>query len=158
MLVYLVALFEALAYLSAVPVCAALWVSTEGGLRAGVGLGLFERRFAYRRAQSNSEALDKGKPKRGKNGGIARGLTLLRCLRVDAVSLRGHLGLGDAAATALACGALQALAASLGARASRVELAVAPDFSGDGLSAELRGMIRARAGQIILAAAKMNQE
>ena len=158
MLVYLVALFEALAYLSAVPVCAAFWVSTEGGLRAGVGLGLFERRFAYRRARSNSKPLAEGKPKDGKRGGMGRGLTLLRRLSIDSVSLRGSLGLGDAAATALACGALQALAASLGARASRVELAIAPDFSGDGLRAELRGMIRARAGQIILAAAKMNQE
>ena len=68
--------------------------------------------------------------------------------------LEGRLCLGDAASTALACGALEALAAALGAALGRVELNVAPDFQDSALRAELWGMIRVRSGQIIVAAAQ----
>ena len=152
MLIYIVAAVEALAYLSAVPVCAAFSLSTEGGLRFGVGLGAFERRFALRRARRASVSADK-KPRRRGRGDPKRLWQMVSRLRGADIRLSGRLGLGDAAATAVACGALGALGTALGARAGRVRIDVAPRFDSCELSAELRGMIRARSGQIISAMA-----
>ena len=152
MLVWLVAIVQALGYLLAVPVCAAFCLSTAGGLRFGLGLGAFERRFALRRAWRASL-----KPKKRRNRreghGATRAFRALGRLRGVGFSLRGSLGLGDAAATAMACGLLQALAAALGSRAARVEVDVVPLFNAAEPRAELQGMIRVRAGQIITATA-----
>ena len=79
-------------------------------------------------------------------------LRLVMRLRFERVSVKGRLGLSDAAATALACGGLTALGSALRARSGSVEVDVAPAFDGPRL--ELRGMVRARIGQIIVAAAK----
>lgn len=147
MLVYIVAAGEALFYLASVPLCAAFYLSLGDGLRFGSGLGAFERRFALRRARRNGGA---GK---GRGGGRLAWRVLGR-LRGMGVSLRGSLGLGDAAATALACGALRALGAAMAARAARVEIDVAPLFDAAEPRLELQGMIRARSGQIIAAAAR----
>lgn len=157
MLVYLVAAVEALLYLSAIPLCGAFTLSTRNGLRFGVGLGAFERRFALRRAYRNSlkSGLD---PKRKKRSGPGRALRILASLRGAALSLRGSLGLGDAAATALACGALRALASALGARSGTVEIFVAPLFDTAEPRVELQGMLRVRSGQIMTAAAKTGVE
>ena len=165
MVVYVVALAELIFYLGAVPLCGAFWLSTEGGLRFGVGLGAFERRFALRRAHRNGIKRDASatlfgtgrKGRRSENGPGAeasRAWALLRRLRGAGVRLEGRLCLGDAASTALACGALEALAAALGAALGRVELNVAPDFQDSAVRAELWGMIRVRSGQIIVAAAQ----
>jgi predicted Zn-dependent peptidase len=79
-------------------------------------------------------------------------LRLFMRLRFERISVQGRLGLSDAAATALACGGLTALGSALRARSGSVEVDVAPAFDGPRL--ELRGMARARIGQIIVAAAK----
>ena len=150
MLVYLIALFQALMYLAAVPVCAAFCLSAGDGVRLGVGVSVFERRFALRRARR----FDAFPPKKPKRRGGKRAWGVLRNLRGLGVGLRGRLCLGDAAATALACGALRALAAALGTRARRVEIDIDPEFSSAEFRVELQGMIRVRAGQIITAAAR----
>ncbi len=150
MLVYLVAVLESLAYLAAVPVCAVFCVSGENGLKAGAGIGAFRARGALRRARRAMAGERRVKRRRGD---WKRALALLRRLKLSRVSLRGRLGLGDAAATALLSGALTALAASLRGRTKRLDLRLSPDFSGE-TRVELRGMICARAGQIMLAAAK----
>ena len=141
MSVYLVAGFEALIYLCAIPVCVVFRLNTRGDVPFGAGVGLFRARVAAR-----------GPKKSGGRGG--RALRLLARLRHASVSLRGRVDLGDAAATALACGALRALAPALGIRAERVTVDIAPVFDGDGPRVELTGMMRARAGQIIIAAAR----
>ena len=157
MLVYLFAALQALAYLVAVPVCAAFWLSAEDGLRFGVGLSAFERRFALRRARRNGlrrrPAL---KARRG--GNMQRAWSVLRRLRGASVRLEGRLGLGDAAATALACGALRVAGTTLAGRENRVRIDVAPAFCDGGVCVELRGMLRVRTGQIILAAARSGIE
>lgn len=151
MLVYLVAVLESLAYLAAVPVCAVFCVSGEGGLKAGAGVGAFRARGALRRAR---RAMANGpRQRKRRRGEVKRALALLRRLKLTRVSLRGQLGLGDAAATALVSGALTALAAALRGRTKRLDLRLSPDFSGE-TRIELRGMICARAGQIMLAAAQ----
>ena len=149
-MVYLVFLIDSLLYLAAVPVCAAFCVSSADGLRAGAGVGVFVSRGAWARARRAMA----GARRRGRRGDYRRALGLARRLRLSRFSLRGRLGLGDAAATALAGGAVTALlGAALRSRADAVEIRLAPDFSGEP-RVELRGMIRVRAGQIILAAAK----
>lgn len=150
MIVYLIAVLESLAYLAAVPVCAVFCVSGEGGLKAGAGVGAFRARGALRRAR---RAMAGGRRRRRQRGEVKRALALLRRLKLTRISLRGQLGLGDAAATALLSGALTALAAALRGRTKRLDLRLSPDFSGE-LRVELRGMICARAGQIMLAAAQ----
>lgn len=152
MLVYLVALIEAFAYVSAVPVCAAFCLSLRDGLRVGAGVGAFDSRGALRRARRQ---MARGGRRRAKARVDARmALGTLKRLRFERVSLCGRLGLGDAAATAVACGGVTALASALRGRAASMEVDVAPLFDADAPTAELRGMIRARAGQIIVAAAR----
>ena len=150
MLVYIVFLLESLVYLAAVPVCAAFCVSSDHGLRSGAGIGVFRSRGALRRAR---RAMLSGRRRR-RRGGHRWALSLARRLRLSRFCLRGQIGLGDAAATALASGALTSLlGAALRSRTDALEIRLAPDFSG-ALRVELRGMIRARAGQIMIAAAK----
>ena len=151
MLIPLVALLESLLYLAAVPVCAAFCVTSDDGLRSGAGAGVFRARGALLRARRAMR-----KPRKRRKSGKAdfrRVLALLRRLRLTRLTLRGTLALGDAAATALACGAVTALASTLRGRAETLEIRVTPDFSGEP-RLEIQGMIRARAGQIMLAAAQ----
>lgn len=153
MIIYLIAVAEALVYLASIPLCVAVRVTTRGGARVGVGVGAFERRFAQRRARKASKPLSL--PEGGKKGPGARlAWGVARRLRGAGVTLRGTLCLGDAAATALACGTLQALGAALGGGAARVTIDVRPRFDGMDVEARLQGMLRARTGQIILAAAR----
>lgn len=135
MLVYLVAALEAFFYLCAVPV--GLVVRIEG-VRARVGVSLFDA-VPVRRGSAS-----------GGGPGARRGWAVLRRLRFDDVELTGSVALGDAAATAVACGGLNALGRSLRGRTRRMRVAVKPDFS-DRVHVELCGMLRARTGQIILA-------
>lgn len=147
MLVYIVAMLEALGYLWAVPVCVAFCVDGEGGFRAGAAAGTFNTRAVLRRARLD---MGRGKKRPGRPKAAKAALRLLAHLRFERVSLKGRLGLSDAAATALACGALSALGAALRGRTRSLEVEVAPAF--DGPRAELRGIARARLGQIIFAA------
>ena len=144
MIVGLVALMEALFYLLAVPVHLAVRLD---GLRTGAGLSIFERRAARRRADR--------KLKTASGGDIGpnprRALQVLSRLRIDRAELTGRVALGDAAATALMCGALNGLARASGRRAGRLRVDVRPDFASEEVSVALSGMIRARTGQIILA-------
>ena len=141
--ILLTAVIETLIYLAAIPVNGAFVLSTANGLRFGVGVSAFGLRGAMRRAR-RCRAAGKGRP----------GLSwdVVRRLRGARIRVRGALGLGDAAATALACGALRALGAG------RAVVDVTPVFDGDGLCLELQGMIRLRSGQIIRAMAMSQLE
>ena len=152
MIVYLAAAAQALVYLAAVPLHLAVCLRTRDGLRYGVGFSAFERRFAQRAALRRLARGARRKAKPGKPP-VRPPSGMLRRLRPEGILLRGRLCLGDAAATALACGALRSLEAGLRGAATVVRLRVAPDFS-DTPAAELQGMIRIRAGQIIYAAAR----
>ena len=147
--IYLVAAMQSLLYLASVPVCVTFCVSDEGGLKAGAGAGAFNARRALRRAR---RAMMKSGPQVKNRVPVKALLRLVMRLRFERVSVKGRLGLSDAAATALACGGLTALGSALRARSGSVEVDVAPAFDGPRL--ELRGMVQARVGQIIVAAAK----
>lgn len=153
MIVYLVAAAQALVYVAAVPLHLAFCLQTRGGLRFGAGVSAFERRFALRSARRRLARRKRRRPKSGKKPPFGLLMKMLRRLRLEGFTLRGRLNLGDAAATALACGALRSLEAGLHGAVPGVRLRVTPDFS-DVPCAELQGMIRARTGQIIYAAAR----
>lgn len=142
MIVYIVAAAQALVYLLSIPVNVALRLD---GLKSGSGVAAFDRGAAAHRAMAALSG--------GQGGGPAfrRVWPVLRRVRFDRIELTGRVSLGDAAATALLCGALNGLGRSLRGRASRMRIAVQPDFS-DELHLELRGMASARSGQIMLAA------
>ena len=142
--ILLTAIIETLVYLAAIPVNGAFVLSTSDGLRYGVGVGVFGPRPALRRARRCRPV----KKRRGQGGAkYAR-----RLLRGARIRVRGRLGLGDAAATALACGALGALGGG------RVTVDVAPVFSEAAPCLELQGMIRLRTGQIMTAIASTQIE
>lgn len=144
MLVYLIAFGEMLFYLLSVPVNLAVRVK---GLRAGTGVAAFDVVAARRRA---GRVLRVGNNTDGKKPGFHAVWPVLRRMRFDRVELVGRVSLGDAAATALLCGGLNGLGRSLAGRAERLRVDVRPVFS-DELTFELRGMLRARTGQIMLA-------
>ena len=135
MLIYFVALIEALAYASAVPICVAFCLSLRDGLLVGAGIGAFDSRGALQRARRR----------------MARGMRRRARARVNA---RQALGTLKRLKFERVCGGVTALASALRGRAASLEVDVAPLFDADAPTAELRGMIRARAGQIILAAAR----
>ena len=146
-----VAALEALLYLCAIPVHLAVRID---GLRAGTGLSVFERRAARARAERALRA-----PK-GQGGApdYRHALRVLRRLRLERVELTGRVALGDAAATAMLCGGLNALVRSIRGRVRRMRVDVRPDFEAGAVRVELCGMIRARSGQIILAAIQVLTE
>lgn len=141
--ILLAAVIETLIYLAAIPVNGAFVLSTAHGLRFGVGVSVFGLGGALRRAR---------RYRTGGKDGPGLSWDVVRRLRGARIRVRGALGLGDAAATALACGALRAL----GAGGAAVD--VTPVFDGDGLCLELQGMIRLRSGQIMWAMAMSQLE
>ena len=145
-MLYLIAVLETLFYLCSIPVRAAFRLNTESAAPFGAGVGLFHARPATRGP----------KPKRRVGTGAV--LRMLRRLRFASITLRGSVNLGDAAATALACGALRALSPSIGIRAARVTVDISPRFDGKGPAVALAGTIEARVGQIILAAARSGMD
>jgi len=145
--ILLTAILETLFYLLSIPLNAAFALSTADGVRWGVGVSAFDLSPALRRARAYRPV------KRRRGGGAMPPWRLVWHLRGARIRLRGRLGLGDAASTALACGALRGLASALAARAGRVEVDVTPVFAGE-VCLELTGMIRLRAGQIMTAIVK----
>lgn len=149
MIVYAVAAAQALFYLGATPLFVALRLRAGDGPRFGVGVGAFERRYALKKASQPRAP----KERRGAKSPAKWVWRLARRARIEQLTLRGRLCLGDAAATALACGALTALAGGLG-RAKQTRIDIAPDFDSAAPRVELQGTLRVRAGQLVVAAAK----
>lgn len=145
--ILLTAILETLFYLLSIPLCAAFALTTADGVRWGVGVSAFNLRPALRKARAYRPI------KKRRRSGTKPPWRVVSRLRGAHIRLHGRLGLGDAAATALACGALRGLAAALASHAGRVEVDVTPVFAGD-VCLELTGMIRLRAGQIMTAIVK----
>ena len=144
MLVYIVAVLESVFYLLSVPVHLSL---TLDGWRVGAGAAAFDPVAALRRARRGLAPAGGA----GRDGpGFGRVWPVLRHLRFDSLELTGWVSLGDAAATAIACGGLNGLARCLRGRAGRLRVEVRPEFA-EQPRLELRGMACARTGQIMLA-------
>ena len=164
MIVYWIAAAQALLYLGAVPMHAALYLcgaedpAAGTGLRFGVGVSAFEGRFALRRAMKKAERSRlprrRKKPRAKKTAAIRLLWPMARRLKLRELSLQGWVSLGDAAATALVCGAAGALDSALRGVAPLARVRLTPDFASETPRLELRGIIAARSGQIMLAAAR----
>lgn len=154
MAVILCAAAAALIYLWNVPLCLALVVLWRDGPQAGAALMPFDAAAARRRAARAVKRVGRKKRRGGTNARAA--LRILRLSRAR-ISLAGRLCLGDAAATALACGGLNALGRALSGPLPGLSVSLEPDF-GDSPGFEARGMIAARAGNIIAAAARVGAE
>lgn len=84
-------------------------------------------------------------------------LAALRAGRLEQLTLRARLGFEDAAQTAMAAGALRALARSLCAGlfgGAPCDLSIAPDFSSVGFAAQARCIFSCQAGDIMFAVIK----
>lgn len=145
-MVYAAAVAATLFYAANVPLCFAFFVRVEGGVRMGLGFRPFLRGAALARARAG----EMPKPSPGKSAvrlpakfWFFAALELLR--RIEAVRVCARLGTGDAASTALLCGALQGIFSCLG-RAD-----IAPAFEAKALEAS--GIVEIRAGNIIRAMA-----
>ena len=156
--VYFAALLTFGFYLSAVPVKFALILRIADHPGFGTGTAIFEGKYALRKAGRRA----RGEKKHLPWGRIGQKLQkaplaakaarfLLKHFRLEAVHCRGHIGLPDAAQTAIACGLARAAEGAFIARlgAEAVNFAVDPDFSGGGSELVLWGMFSISAGQII---------
>lgn len=161
MIVPFVAAGTALFYLSAVPLKLAFTVRAGEKHGFGAGVSVFEGRFARAAAERNlGRSRKRPRRKLSPNRTILKsvlksGRHILRHARLDAFSARGSISLGDAALTALACGALGSLLTAISVPAqTRIECALQPDFSSPqiALAGEVSGIVSLRIGHIMLAA------
>lgn len=126
--------------------------------RFGFGFGIFEIRAALRQAEKRlGEAYSPKKsvkltPRRLKYA-AQTGTRLLARLKIESFSARLLIGAGDAARTALLCGAVMSLGHALRGAADNGNVDVRPDFSGSCFEGEIRGIVALRAGDMFSAAA-----
>ena len=148
-------------YLSAVPLKIAFVLRAGEKFGFGVGVSAFEGRFARAAAEKNIGRKSRRRSKKiSLNRIVLKSILksarhILRHARLEAFSARGSVSLGDAALTALVCGAAGSVLAAVSAPAqARIECALQPDFSSPGiaLAGEVSGIVSLRAGHIMLAA------
>lgn len=98
-----------------------------------------------------SQLRSSGVPVRPALSGLRAGLALIkRNVRMDKLALRLRIGTGDAALSALVCGAALIAVTALCASADvPPEVDVEPDFQNRAFSMHARGMFSLRAGHII---------
>lgn len=147
-------------YLLAVPVKLALCFRSYPKPDFAAGFALFEERFARRGAQERLLGEKKRVPWKKlrldsqKIHALPALKYLLRHATIEHISLTGSIGMENAAATALICGASTAAAAAVAPLSwgNKIELALSADFSGKPSRICFSGMISIRIGHIICAA------
>ena len=139
-------------YLAAIPVHIAVQLRIGADNHFGLGVSLFEPRFALQKAMHKIKIRTKPQ-KLYLPDALSSLKNVLHHIHIDRISLNGHLGTNDAAATAMFCGSISSLCCALQCSlGKRIHLNLYPDFSSDRLQIELTGMISLRAGHIIAAA------
>lgn len=145
------------------PVKIALHLRIGEKIRFSSGVAVFAGKLAdqladkHARGRKKPPLLSRWIKNAHKRSRLSACLAGLRCfyrhLHFERLAARGTLSLPDAAQTAMACGAANALSASL-KNHPRVSISLRPDFSAGKSDALVRGMFSIRAGHIILAAVK----
>lgn len=128
--------------------------------RHGIGFGIFDGRFALKRAEKKISE-PKTKPDKKLTAKRIRaaargGVRLLICGQLEHVTARLLIGAGDAACTAAVCGGTLALANALRLNARSGTVDIRPDFSGNVFEGEIRitvsvtlgGLMRAKTGRM----------
>ena len=155
MIVYWVALIEALFYLCAIPLHIAVYFRSGDGLRFSAGLAVFEGEYARRRAfrrlskekRPFEDMISGFTPSRARLA-----LDILPHPRVVSIRVNGSFSAGDAAVTAMLTGGIRALECAFRPLFADMVFRVTPDFNASRSYADLCGMISLRSGQIIYAA------
>ena len=143
------------------PVKIALHLRITEKIRFSSGVAVFAGKWADKMADIHAHGRKKppllsrwikNAHKRSRLAACIAGLKhFYRHLHLECLSAGGTLSLADAAQTAMACGAANALSASL-KNHPRFFINLRPDFSAGKSDALVRGMFSIRAGHIILAA------
>ncbi len=161
MLVYLSTLAAALFYAAQVPIRFAFTLKLGPVNQLSVGVGLFWARLIYKKeVPITGSLLKSGYEKYGGHeeteilkASLHAAHRFLQRSRVEDGRLSIAIGTGDAARTALLCGAIEGAASALnGWSGVRLPVRVAPDFSGQQLMVSAGGMAHVRVGHIIDAA------
>lgn len=113
----------------------------------GVGVGVIEPAYALKVARSHIINGKKRAPGRKRKPGMT--LKMIRSLRIEYFSARLYIGTGDAAATALLCGAARSLAGVLAGAARQSVTDIRPEFSGNCLRGEAAIVFSVTAGRIL---------
>ena len=144
-MVYTAALATILFYAANVPLCVAFFAKLGEEARFGIGISTFEGRLALKSASENPMKLQgkKGMPHPSVRFLLKALWEILR--KTKPLKLYARIGTGDAALTALLCGAVSGIAPFF----ERSD--IAPVFEKPYL--ELSGIIEIRAGNIIRAMA-----
>lgn len=125
----------------------------RGGL--GVGYGIFDVRGALRRAEGRTSKRSKGGFSIKKLRRALRMLAaLIRHMELERFTARLRIGTGDAARTALLCGAVSSAAYALRGAAKSGRVDVRPDFSGEALEGEVRAAAMLKLGRLLRALAE----
>ena len=149
-----------LIYFACIPVVLALKIRLSPKVDFGTGIAIFEGRFALRQAQKRMGRQKKRFPLANfpKKGDLPSALKTLKYLirhtKVESLSLRGSIGMEDAAITAMICGYAEAAKAAVLPFdwSKNISVDLSPDFSGGGSELEFTGMFSVRAGHIICTA------
>lgn len=151
MVVYLVALMAALFYAANVPVRIAFTLRLGEQSHLRIGVGLFNARWITHK----QIGLFEKKPSKSQSRMpmIRAGLRLIRRANLKDARISLQLGTGDAARTAMLCGAAGTILSSL-----RLPGRVTPDFNQSQLALSAGGMVYLRAGHIMLAAMHLARE
>lgn len=124
----------------------------------GFGFGIFEKRAALRHAEKRLGKSKPGKKRISPTPGRLKfaaqaGARLLARLEIESFSARLLIGAGDAARTALICGAVMGLGHALRGTADSGQVDVRPEFAKSCFEGEIHGVVALRAGDIFSAAA-----
>lgn len=147
-------------YLSAIPIHIAFRLQIGSHIFFGLGVSVFESRFALQHSLK-PQSLRGKRPhflkKMNKPDALKSALHSIKFavshIQIDRIQLEGTFGSDDAALTALVCGGAMAFGNSLRCISGReVRFRLTPDFSGGPIRTELVGMISMRVGHIMLAA------
>lgn len=153
MAVYLAAGLAVLFYAVNVPICAAFSLTLGAENRLMVGMGVFTARAKHQR----SLALPQHKQPSGKKKPLSAddllrlGLRVLKHVKVEAGRVDLTLGTGDAASTALICGASRALAQAVDHR-HRLRVRIEPAFAQPRLNVEANLLLSVTAYHLLSAA------
>ena len=133
-------------YMYNLPLMIALMWREQG---FGVGVGILEPAYALKAARSRIINGKKRSPGRKRKPGMT--LKMIRTLRIEYFSARLYIGTGDAAATALLCGAARSLAGVLAGAARQSITDIRPEFSGSCLRGEAAIVFSVTAGKMLRA-------
>ena len=144
-----------LLFLTAIPIKIALLICLRQGVHFSAGIAPFSGRLALHRAKKHVLRKKKSPNPNRNTAAVWKMLRRLAGkLHMEQLRMEGSICASDAAATALFCGALQAMAGSIAPLLppGRVHFSLRPDYSGNGPNAAFYGMLSIRAGHIIPAA------